>query len=248
MYGPTIFPLATGWDSTATIVAELHDGKVRVYYDTHRGANRPEFQHEMATLRQRFGDDDVFNGMILEPDEVVSVKLYDQDGAEFPVPAIQLIDFFNQQKQDTLGKIKAVSMLAATVGLGGVGAGGILGWADTATFAISAGSLFINTYRNEIAKTEFGRRFLVGVGRGDRRLLRLGADGRRRTTARTREGRPRAGQLAPRGAERPDRRGACHDRRGTAACPGLARRRGAGRGSRSGEGGRPDREDPRWAR
>ena len=101
-----------------------------------------------------------------------------------------MIDFFNQQKQDTLGKIKAVSALAATVGLGGVGAGGILGWADTAAFAISAGSLFINAYRKEIAKTEFGRdslkvwAFAEGVAEYYG-WARLGVDGLRLVTPRS---------------------------------------------------------------
>jgi hypothetical protein len=158
---PLIFALATSWGSTATIRAELHDGKVKVWYDSSTGANMPEFRNEMATLRERFGWDAPVEGILLEPDEIVKVKLYDEDKEpEVPIPAIQLIDFFNRQKQDTLGKIEAVTALAATVGMGGVGAGGLLGWADTAAFAINAGSLIVNSYRKEIAQTALGKEFL----------------------------------------------------------------------------------------
>ena len=101
----------------------------------------------------------------MNPDEVVVAKLYNQrDANDQPaigvVPAIKLIDDFNQQKEDTLGKIKTVSFMAATLGVGGVGGAGVLGWADTISFAISAGSLFVNAYRDEISKTPFGRGFL----------------------------------------------------------------------------------------
>ena len=158
---PAIFPLATGWSSTATIVAELlPNGKVKVFYDTYTGAKQPKFRRELETLLRHYGESAVFNGIILEPDELVVVKLYDQGEVIVPVPAIELIDFFNQQKEDTLGKIRTVSYLGATVGLGGIGAGGILGWADTITFAISTASLFVNAYRDVIAKTANGRRFL----------------------------------------------------------------------------------------
>ena len=180
---PPIFPLATGWSSTATIVAELlNNGKVKVFYDTETGLKK--FSREREALVNRYGRPAVLNGIILDPDELVIVKLYDQGGAIVPVPAIRLIDFFNQQKQDTLGKIKTVAILGATVGLGGVGAGGVLGWADTVTFAISAGSLFINAYRHDIAKTALGRRFLEAwdVAEGIAEYYdwgRLGVDGLR---------------------------------------------------------------------
>jgi hypothetical protein len=80
--------------------------------------------------------------------------------APTPVPAIKLIDFANQEDEDFWGKFKTVTALAATVGVGGIGAGGILGWADTITFAISAGSEVVNAYRREIAKTTAGKIFL----------------------------------------------------------------------------------------
>jgi hypothetical protein len=53
-----------------------------------------------------------------------------------------------------------VSVMGATVGLGGIGAGGILGWGETIAFTINAGTLFINANRDVIAKTAFGRGFL----------------------------------------------------------------------------------------
>jgi hypothetical protein len=157
---PAIFPLATSWDSTATIRAELlPNAKVKVYYDSRTGLGSKEFARERASLYDRYGES-VYSGIILEADEPVIVKLFDQGGSRVTVPAIKLIDFFNQQKEDTLGKIKTVSVMGATVGLGGIGAGGILGWADTIAFAINAGTLFINANRDVIAKTAFGRRFL----------------------------------------------------------------------------------------
>src|SRR6185369_4416409 len=57
-------------------------------------------------------------------------------------------------------KFETVTILGATAGVGGVGAGGVLGWAETITYAISVGSEFINAYRREIAKTAAGKRFL----------------------------------------------------------------------------------------
>jgi hypothetical protein len=186
---PAIFPLATGWSSTATIVAGListgpQAGKVKVFYDTWTGVNQPKFRPELDTLLERYGYSAVNNGIILDPDELVFVKLYDQDGVTVSIPAIKLIDYFNQQKEDTLGKIKQVSFLAATAGVGGIGAGGILGWADTITFALSTGSLFINAYRDEISKTAGGRFFLevwnVAEGLAEAyNWARLGVDGLR---------------------------------------------------------------------
>jgi hypothetical protein len=157
---PAIFPLATSWGSTATIRAELlPHAKVKVYYESRTGLGSKEFAQERASLYHRYGES-VYSGIILDADEPVVVKLFDQGGRTETVPAIKLIDFFNQQKEDTLGKIKMVSVMGATVGLGGIGAGGILGWADTIAFAINAGTLFINANRDVIAKTAFGRGFL----------------------------------------------------------------------------------------
>lgn len=186
---PTIFPLATGWGSTATIVARLRsDGTVMVYYDTKTGARQPQFKQALNTLSQRFGDDKVFTGMILQPDEVVMVQLFDQDGVILPIPAIKLIDFFNQQQEDFIGKVTTITFLGATAGLGGVGGAGILGWADTVAFAISAGSMFVNTYRKDIAKTSGGRSFLAAwdMAEGIADLYgwgRLGVDGLRAVQA-----------------------------------------------------------------
>ncbi|WP_188539246.1 hypothetical protein [Kocuria dechangensis] len=186
---PTIFPLATGWGSTATIVAHLQsDGTVMVYYDTKTGARQPRFKQALNTLGRRFGDDKVFTGMILQPDEVVMVQLFDQDGVILPIPAIKLIDFFNQQQVDFIGKVTTITFLGATAGLGGVGGAGILGWADTVAFAISAGSIFVNTYRKDIARTSGGRSFLAAwdMAEGIAGLYgwgRLGVDGLRAVQA-----------------------------------------------------------------
>ncbi|MGB4911913.1 MAG: DUF4157 domain-containing protein [Candidatus Dechloromonas phosphoritropha] len=183
---PAIFPLETAWSSTATIVAEIQpDGKVKMFYDTSTGINQPKFKKEVEKLRRRYGESAVTNGIFLDPDDLVAVKLYDQDDAPIvAMPAIKLIDFFNQQKQDTLGKIEQVAILGATVGAGGIGAGGILGWADTIAFALNAGSLFINAYRREIAKTPSGRAFLEAwdIAEGISEYYnwgRLGVDGLR---------------------------------------------------------------------
>ena len=180
---PTIFPLATGWGSTATIVASLQtNGTVKVYYDTRTGARQPQFKRALDTLRRRFGDDTVFNGMILRPDEVVMAQLFDSDGIIVPIAAIQLVDFFNQQQEDFVDKVTAVTMLGATAGLGGVGGAGLLGWADTVAFAISAGSIVVKAYRKEIAKTAGGKLFLEAwdMAEGVANLYgwgRLGVDG-----------------------------------------------------------------------
>ena len=183
MQNPTIFPLETSWDSSATIVASLQtDGMVKVYYDTHTGARRPKYADEMRILFERFGYDTVFSGMTLKPDEVVMVKLYDQDEATVPVPAIKLIDLANRQLQDFEGKFEKVTILGATVGLGAVGGAGVLGMLDTAAFAISTASIFVDAYRSDIAKTAGGRAFLEvwDVVQGVADLYgwaRLGVDG-----------------------------------------------------------------------
>jgi hypothetical protein len=77
-----------------------------------------------------------------------------------PVSAIQLIDFANSQQEAFESQLKTVVILGATVGLGAVGGGGILGWADTITFAINVGSVFVQENRELIARTAFGRDFL----------------------------------------------------------------------------------------
>ena len=128
-----------------------------MFYQKRTGLD--EFSQEIATLTDHYGRD-ALAGMILDPDLLVVVKLYDQGGVMVPVPAIKLIDFSNQQQEDWLGKVKTVTFLAATVGVGGIGASGIVGWADTITVALSAGSLFVNAYRDEIAKTPLGQLFL----------------------------------------------------------------------------------------
>jgi hypothetical protein len=179
---PTIFPLETSWDSSATIVASLESGMVKVYYDTTIGARRPKYAAEMRTLMARFGYDKVFSGMILRPDEIVMVKLYDQDEATVPVPAIKLIDLANRQLQDFEGKFEKVTILGATLGVGAVGGAGVLGALDTAAFAISTASIFVDAYRSDIAKTAGGRAFLEvwDVVQGVADLYgwaRLGADG-----------------------------------------------------------------------
>jgi hypothetical protein len=180
---PTIFPLETSWGSSATIVASLEaDGTVKVYYDTWTGASQPKYAKEMATLTTRFGQSAVFSGMVLQPDEIVMAKLYDQDEEPHPIPAIKLIDLANRQLQDFEGKFEKVTILGATVGLGAVGGAGVLGMLDTAAFAISTASIFIDAYRSDIAKTAGGRTFLEvwDVVQGVADLYgwgRLGADG-----------------------------------------------------------------------
>ena len=185
LQSPTIFPLATGWGSTATIVAGLQaNGTVKVYYDTRTGARQPQFRRALDTLSRRFGDATVFSGMILRPDEVVMAQLFDADGVIVPIAAIQLVDFFNQQQNDFVDKVTTITMLGATAGLGGIGGAGLLGWADTVAFAISAGSVVVKAYRREIAKTAGGRLFLEAwdVAEGVANLYgwgRLGVDGLR---------------------------------------------------------------------
>jgi hypothetical protein len=189
---PLVFALDSAWGSTATIRAELlTDGQLKVWYDSSIGIHDKQFEQERNTLTRRFGSDALTHGMIMSPDEVVVVKLYNQRGAIDVVPAIKLIDYFNQQKEDTLGKIKTVSIMAATLGVGGVGGAGVLGWADTISFAISAGSLFVNAYRDDISKTPFGRAFLKAwdVAEGISNYYgwaRLGIDGIRLVHAKVR--------------------------------------------------------------
>lgn len=162
---PMIFPIANQHyfsDCYATLQAKLlPSGRVRVYYDTVRVFRCEEFRKEMNTLFRHHSRDEILNGFELDSDEMVGVKLFDEDDEPITyVPAIMLIDFSNRQNQDTLGKIKTVAIMGATAGLGGLGGAGALAWADRVAFVLTAASSVINDYRHEIMKSAGGRKFL----------------------------------------------------------------------------------------
>jgi hypothetical protein len=87
-----------------------------------------------------------------------------------------------------------------------------LGWADTIAFAISAGSLVVNAYRNDIAKTALGRLFLEAwdAAEGIAEYYnwgRLGVDGLRLVHAKVSPAFERWRQEAPSGLSSAERDG-----------------------------------------
>ena len=73
---PPIFPLATSWGSTATLLAELLSGdRVRFTYESST-AMHADFPRETDTLIAHFGDA-IFHGVTLPANQLIVVKLYD---------------------------------------------------------------------------------------------------------------------------------------------------------------------------
>lgn len=165
MRDPMVFPIADQHyfsDCYATIQAKLlPSGRVEVYYDTVRVFRCEEYNKAMATIFRHHSREEILNGFELDADELIGVKLFDEDDEPLMyVPAIMLIDYSNQQKESTLGKIKTVAILGATMGLGAVGGAGVWGTIDSIAYALTAASAAINDYAHEIKKTAGGRAFM----------------------------------------------------------------------------------------
>jgi hypothetical protein len=164
MQDPMVFPIADQHyfdDCYATIQADMVNGKVRVYYDSVRVFRCEEYNKTMATLFRHHSREEIRNGFELDTDELIGVKLFDEE--EEPIrylPAITLIDFSNQQRQSTLSKIKTVAILGATAGFGLVGGAGVLGTIDAIVYVLSVASAIINDYRSIIMKTAAGKKFM----------------------------------------------------------------------------------------
>jgi hypothetical protein len=134
------------------------------------------------------------------------VKLYDQDEYIDTIPALKLIDYYNQAKRGDISKIGEGVLLAATFGTGGlsgaavrrlaaeVAAGrasatalmvarGAL-WADRVAIALPAVSMVVNEHREWFMNSRAGRFFVAALDRANSIAAyygwaRMGIDGAR---------------------------------------------------------------------
>lgn len=115
-----IFPVRNmrvtpGYDD-APLMAELRGDQVWAKYPV-RVSYTAMFANESRTLK----GDTFLQGQLLNPNEIVGIRNYEDDEQTEPeyVPALALIDYANQVKHSTLGKVVEVSIAAATLGYGG---------------------------------------------------------------------------------------------------------------------------------
>jgi len=117
-----IFPLRmqkTFRNSYAIFKATLQpDGKVKVLYDDSIHFWFADmFKEDRAKLPP-----EARTGLLLNPDELVWLKLYDQNEKLVPVPAIALIDYANQAMRNSVSVGVTAFQAGLFVGFGGLGA------------------------------------------------------------------------------------------------------------------------------
>lgn len=143
-----IFPfrlmrVTPGYDYAPPNAKLLPNGKVWVNYPT-RVLFMDTFKEELRTpIYQAF----LSEGLQLNPNEIVGIKDYERGGHVNYLPALALIDYSNQAKQSTLGKIVEVSVFAATMGLGGGAAAGGRALAGEATAVARWGTRLVKGAR-----------------------------------------------------------------------------------------------------
>jgi Domain of unknown function (DUF4157) len=144
----------------AVFNAKLSNGKVKVSYDDMHVEDEM-FRNDLRTLGTW---SDYHNGIELEPDRIVGVRLYDQGGVLVPVQALALIDYSNQLRQNTLSLAKTAFVSGLTLGFGGIAAGGsrFLVWGDRVAATYSVLSMVVNEHRDWILKNfpNYGQMFL----------------------------------------------------------------------------------------
>jgi hypothetical protein len=189
-YKEFIFPITDPiFSENAVFVAELKDGKVHLHYQT-RGLYRDSrFKEEAKTLPDDLNSRD----LILDPDDVVRVKLYDEGEVTATILAIQLIDFANQGNRRFLNRVEKTVELALTLPASAASLGGasvkalaaaveageasrvtlaiesLLLWADRAAFVVQLTSLVANANRDWILKKfpRYGGAFLAALDQVD---------------------------------------------------------------------------------
>jgi hypothetical protein len=164
-----IFPYRQGGPTViddSPIEAELlADGRIRVRLMV-RVAGTDEFRNEVRTLPEA-----VFtSGLVLEPDEWVRVKLYDEGGIIVQQPALYLLQIANQGITKTLHTVGNVILAVGSFGVGGAAVGASWGvrtlvFLDRAAAALSVISIVVNDHRGWIIETfgDDGRTFLRTV-------------------------------------------------------------------------------------
>ena len=128
---PKIFPVQPmGFVSTffhdcyTGLRAELLEtGKVRAWYNSMRVSYCKKYAADLKTL----GSEVIFSGIQLDPDEMVSVRLYDEGGKLVHMTAIELINYANQEIRQSVSFGGKAFMLGATLPLAPAEAGAELG-------------------------------------------------------------------------------------------------------------------------
>jgi hypothetical protein len=157
--GPTVYD-----DSPITATLQ-HDGRIRVRLMSRVGGTA-EFRDEVATLPRAVFEE----GLVLEPDEWIRVKLYDEGGIIVDRPALYLLEISNQGVTKTLHTVATVVATVATFGGGSVAAGAgwgvrVLAALDRAANVLGVIAILVNDHRGWIISTfgEDGRAFIRSV-------------------------------------------------------------------------------------
>jgi hypothetical protein len=152
-----IFPYRQGGPTViddSPIVATLqHDGRIRVRLMV-RVAGTAAFRDEVATLPRAVFEE----GLVLDPDEWIRVKLYDEGGIIVDRPALYLLEISNQGVTKTLHTVATVAMTAVTLGGGSVAAGAgwgvrVLAALDRAANVLGVIGILVNDHRGWIIST-----------------------------------------------------------------------------------------------
>ncbi len=177
------------------------DGRIKVRYTSVKVSEYKMFADDLATLG---GWSAVRDGLFLDPEQVVAVRLYDEDGGKTPmdIPALALIDFGQQIQDKTISTAATAFFLGLTLGMGALGGGAIRGlqvrvaagepakaalwamrgviWADRVAYGVQAGAMFINGQRDWILRTwpDGGREVLDAVDSANRIAAFYGSWGR----------------------------------------------------------------------
>lgn len=129
---PIRFMRITGGDYATPTAKLLPNGMVRVAYPRNIDYTT-KFKKELRTIGNFIGGD----GDLISANEIVIIKDYERD-TETPLPALALVDYANQASRSTLGKIVEVSIIAATLGIGGGAVAAEAGEAATVRFTATA--------------------------------------------------------------------------------------------------------------
>lgn len=167
--GRWVFPYRQGgptvYDDAPIMAERLADGRIRVSLP-HRVSGTDMFREEVRTLPRA-----VFSGgLVLDADEWISVKLYDEGGIIVQRPALYLLEISNQGATRTLHTIGNVIATTATLGVGGAAQGASWGVRtlvalDRAATVLSVIGIIVNDHRGWLIATfgEDGRTFVRTV-------------------------------------------------------------------------------------
>lgn len=159
--------------ATATFRAErLPNGNVKVRYSSVKLMQFDMFKADRETLPPW---SKLRDGIELDPEQMVAVRLHDEGGTLVDLPALGLLDYSNQIQNKTISTASTAFFLGLTLGAGALGGGAVralqvrvaageasqaylwgmraLLWADRIAWAIPAGSMIINSQRDWIVKT-----------------------------------------------------------------------------------------------